>query len=138
MKSRIEYKERHNFFTIKEYLCYAGFLVILNIKELVFANILILNLIASIFYFALISLFLKRDVSITKNMIKQGNIKLPMKAILHLAHTGTYLYFVFNSRKYIKIYDPDKALTKLIIANYKELNLPQDSLKLVCWKSINE
>ena len=132
MTSRIEYTERHNFFTIKEYLYYTAFLIILNIKEPVFFNTLMLNFIASIFYFLLIGVFLKRNVAVTKNIVQQGNKKLPMKAILHLAHTGTYLYFVFNSKKYIKIYDPNKTLTKLIIDNQEALNLSQESLKLVC------
>lgn len=131
MNSKIIYKEKHNFFTLREYLLFAVFLFILNIKEVRFVDTLAINMFVSFFYFLLIGIISKKDVLINKNMVKRGSLKFPMRTILHLAHTGTYLYFISTKHQYVRIYDPNKHLKNLVLNNYKNLNLSNTSIKSI-------
>jgi hypothetical protein len=88
-----------------------------------------INGVYALFYFLCIWLIDKKPVTVSRNMVSKCGRRLPMKMIQHIVHNGRYLYLKFEKNQYMKIYDPDKKLTSLILLNQKGLYLTEQHIK---------
>ncbi|PLS15044.1 hypothetical protein CVD28_24500 [Bacillus sp. M6-12] len=129
MHNKITFKERHDFFKKKDYILFFFFLLVVGEGVDSFLMTVIINSVYALIYFSLIWFIDRKPILLSEKMVSQCGKRLPMKMIQHIVHNGRYIYLKFERNQYIKIYDPQQKLKKLILLNQESLHLTNQNIQ---------
>lgn len=128
---RIRFFEPHDFYKRKDYILFLLFLVIVTERLNSLALTVAINTSYTLIYFATIWLIDHKRIVVNEWMITQRGRRLPMKLIQRIVYNGRYLYLTFNKNQYMKIYDPNRKLTNLLLLHQNSLKLNKEALHFI-------
>lgn len=128
---RITFFETHDFYKQKDYFLFLFFLLLVTERLDSFALTVAVNTVYTVIYFLTIWLIDHKTITVDERMISKRGRRLPMKLIERVVHNGRYLYLKFNKNQYMKIYDPNRKLTNLILLHQETLKLNKETLHFI-------
>lgn len=127
----ITFFEPHDFYKRKDYILFLLFLIIVTERLDSLVMTIAVNFTYTLIYFSTIWLIDHKTIILNERMISKRGRRLPMKLIEGIVHNGRYLYLKFNKNQYMKIYDPNKKLTNLILLHQESLKLKKETIHFI-------